>query len=188
MVRGVAISVGVLLLGVGIKAMIDDRWLWGWLTVLFGTVFILAAIRSYVLTRRFAHEPPLLVAYYRQPQHETLTFSMPPEKGAITKLILEPLASGVGYVLIDPPEVLFLHPRQPVTCTVCMQEGPLNRGQAGALVDFLERRRSGKMQVVARFTDAQGARRRLPFNVEIMGSHHQVEWVPGREQKAEPDW
>jgi hypothetical protein len=56
------------------------------------------------------------------------------------------------------------------------------------LRDFLARRKGGKISVALRFTNAKGQRRRIIFNMEIVGTNHHVEWVPSREERASPDW
>jgi hypothetical protein len=67
---------------------------------------------------------------------------------------------------------------------VCVEENHDIR----SLTNFLERRHGGKAQVWVRFTDSRNRRQRIPFNVELMGAHHRVEWVPGRAEDASPEW
>ena len=187
-IRLALIPAGVGLLAVGIKALIDGHLAWGIILLMAGLGTIIAALSHWARAQAFAYNPPFLVAYAKGPAGEILTFSIAPGAGAITKLIFEPLAAIDGLLVIDPAEILFLHSHQPATCTVFVQEGIGTHTSGCDLRGFLESRKSGKMQVVARYTDAQGIRRRLPFNVELMGTHHQVEWVPGKAQKTEPGW
>jgi len=201
-IRGLLISVGVVFLAAGIKASIDGHLVWGIALLVSGIGMIAAACLDWALTRAFVHDPPFLITWRKalasevltsasaQPPEEIeiLTFSVPAGKGTIRSLVFEPLTAVTGFLEIDPPEILFLHPQQPVTCTiVCVDVRTAGHSSGYGLQDFLERHRGGRMQVVARYTDALGIRRRLPFNVEIMGAHKQVEWVPGKVQKAEPD-
>lgn len=195
--QGLLTSGGLVFLGVGVKALIDGHWIWGTILLMSGIAMIVTAWRNWTRANAFAYDPPFLVAYARDNSRgnwglapgETLTFSIPPGKAPITKLVFEPLTAITGWLQIDPPEVLFLHPDQPVTCMiVSVNVGTPTRSAGYRLQKFLEQRNGGRIQVVARYTDAQGMRRRLPFTVEIIGADHRVEWVPGRVQNAEPDW
>lgn len=126
--------------------------------------------------------PYLFVVFERSDRIETLTFSVTGHP--ITKLIIEPLSpTGDVQITMDPSEVLLLHPDRPVKRSILVEEGITTTG----LARLLEKRHGSKIQIVFRFTDAQGKRKRIPFNVEIMGVHHQVEWVPGRAEDASPD-
>jgi hypothetical protein len=118
---------------------------------------------------------------------ETLTFSL---AGApVTELIIEPLSlAAEAKIFMEPPVVRFLAPNSPVKCSILVEEGRGEQTTLTGLRHLLENRRSGKIQAVLRFTNTQGRRRRIPFSVEVMGSHHEVVWAPGPEEDASPDW
>jgi hypothetical protein len=131
--------------------------------------------------------PRLHVEFNRADMTETLTFVVRQEQ--ITELIIEPLTpASDARIFMDPPVVRFLGPDQPVRCSILVEEGTGQRSTLTGLRHLLENKRSGKIQVVLRFTDAHGTRKHVPFTVEIMGTRHEVVWVPGREENASPDW
>ena len=193
--QGLLTSAGLVLFGVGVKALIDGHWIWGAVLLVSGIAMIATAWRKWARDRALAHDPPFLVAYIRDDPRgtwglgsgETLTFSVPSGNHPISRLILEPLAAISGRLVVDPPEIDFLQAHQPFTCTiVSVQVGTPTHGDG--LQYFLEHHPGQRIEIVTRYTDAQGIRHRLPFNVEIIGADHRVEWVPGRAQNTEPDW
>ena len=173
-------GVGLMLLGVGLPALFQINRGWGGIIVLMGLLLLLSAFRG---------SPPLkLFVAYQRPKdgQEQVTFSLIGEK--VTRLLLEPSGSNEARIVMDPREVLFLDPDKPVTCSILVADGLEKHSTVTSLVNFLENRKGGKIEVFVRFTNARGQRRRIPFNVEIMGTHHDVAWVPGTEREATPDW
>jgi hypothetical protein len=131
--------------------------------------------------------PRLTVTFDISDVAETLTFSVREEP--VTELVVEPLSQATdAQILMDPHTVRFLEPGRPVTCSILVEEGTGQESMLTGLQFLLEHKRSGKIQVVLRFTDAKRRRKRIPFAVEVMGAHHEVVWVPGREEGASPDW
>jgi hypothetical protein len=201
--QGLLTSAGLVFVGVGVKALTDGHRVWGTILLVSGIAVIAVAFRNWAMARAFTHDPPFLVVWRKVPAAEvlpfaappaatleTLTFSVPSGKGIVRNLIFEPLAALNGVLEMDPPEILFLHSHQPVTCTiVCVELRTSRAGSSGyGLQYFLQRYKGGRMEVVVRYTDALGMRRRLPFNVEIMGANKHVEWVPQKALKADPSW
>ena len=172
------------LIGFGLPALFPSvPRAWGAVLVCVGVILLLDSCRRAAADHGLTRGSQLLVRHGGKSLQETLTFSIPPGGPEITRLIIEPSAHGY-QVVIDPREVLFVHAGQPATCSVCVEENHDIR----SLTNFLERRHGGKAQVWVRFTDSRNRRQRIPFNVELMGAHHRVEWVPGRAEDASPEW
>jgi hypothetical protein len=169
-----------MLIGVGLQAFYPSiPRAWGGALIVVGVILLADTCRRAARGRRFSQGPELLVTHGGQSREETLTFSVPPGGHEIANLIVEPSPRG-HQVVIDPSEILFVHVGQPSTCSVCVREADHS---IWSLANFLERKQ-GEMEVWVRFTDSAGKRKRTAFHVEIMGSDHRVEWVPGRVESA----
>ncbi len=163
---------------VGVAASVggfESRFLFWSCIAVAATAAIIATLTLEPVARRIgwpvgAAPPRLFVRFVRSDMTDTLTFFI--EGPPVTKLIIEPLDPAVeAKISMDPSEVLFLHPNQPIKCSILVEEGTGQSRTLTGLKHLLEKKRHGKLRISVRFTNAEGKRKRVPFNVEIVGAH-----------------